>query len=125
MNYIVHSKLVHNGIDFLKGDIVEGELFNDQQKERLVDLKVISKTIEETNIEVEESDNQDEEVIEVELTDDDVVNELSEGFTHTELVQEMETIGMSFKKNESKESLIDLIIAQEKEDHFLDLVEGR
>lgn len=137
MNYKVKFELVHNGLKFLKDDILDGEYFTKKQKERLVFIGAIEETHEPKNVDDEEAEALNEESDELpappelpegdfeELTDDDVKEELEKGFTHSELVKEMEHLDMEFKKNESKERLINLILEEEKDEHFLDLLEGR
>lgn len=139
VNLKVEYDLVHNGVKFSNGDILEGDFFENKQKNRLLRLGAVSECRESVNVEIHEDESEikdspeialdipkiDDEFEEVDLTDEDVKKEIDAGFTHTELVQEMEAVNMKFKKSDSKVKLIDLIIEKEMDEHFLDLLEGR
>lgn len=136
MNFKVNHDLIHDGISFSNGDVLSEGVFTSKQKKRLLELETITETHESVNVEISEEvaevtgqedgpPDLDKGYQEVDLTDDDVKKEINDGFTHTELVKEMEALEMDFKKNDSKEKLIDLILTEETDEHFLDLLEGR
>lgn len=134
------KRIKHNGEFYEPGELIEGVEQNHAQ--RLVNLNAatfvgesvsvddeddLKKPGEENNQNDGDSDDNDGDDLSglpgiEDLTDDEVINLIDKHFKLDPLKEEAASIGMEFAGNISKLKLIQQILDEEKEQHFLDQI---
>ena len=131
MPFKVLTDLEHDGVHYESGSIIPDKKIAKKDLKRLIKLQVVETTSESVFVEKPEIENDppkdvgDLQGAEDLMTDEEVYQEIDEGFGYPELKREAEELGLEFAGNISKKDLIQLIIDNEKDDHFLDLLENR
>lgn len=135
MAYKLNTNVLHSGTEYKSGAVISGEDMSKKDIERLINSGVAVMTndpvdVEEKPkkaaiIETPKSAVDDLQGAEDLLTDDEVYKEIDEAFNHAEIKREAEVLGMKFPGNISKKDLIDQILKEEKDDHFLDVLDNR
>lgn len=134
------KRIKHNGEFYEPGDLIKG--VEQTHAQRLVNLNAATFVGESFSVNDEEdlkvpgeennqndgdsNDNDGDDLgglpgIE-DLTDEEVTNLIDEHFKLDPLKEEAASIGMEFAGNISKSKLIQQILAEEKEQHFLDQI---
>ena len=137
MAYKLNTNVLHSGTEYKSGAVISGEDMSKKDIERLIDSgaavvtndPVDATTAKETEkpVVIETPAPAENELQSAEdlLTDEEVYKEIDEAFNHAELKREAEVLGMKFPGNISKKDLIDQILKEEKDDHFLDVLDNR
>lgn len=139
-NLKVHKSIKHNGVIYMPGEVIEG--VEKTHARRLVNLNAaifIGESIQSHNDDdlgnpgkenkLKTGDSNDENDDDLgglpgidELTDEEVINLIDDHFKLDLLKEEATSIGMEFAGNISKTKLIQQILDEEKEQHFLDQI---
>ncbi|ARD47580.1 hypothetical protein [Sporosarcina sp. P33] len=124
--------VLHSGTSYKADTIISAKNMTKKEVQRLIDIKAAEKTNETPAVEdngappatqdIESEGLNDADDL---MSDDEVYKEIDEGFSMAELKREAEGLEMEFAKNISKKDLIDQIIAEEQDEHFLDILDQR
>lgn len=135
MAYKLNTNVLHSGTEYKSGAVISGDDMSKKDIERLINSGAAVMTndpVDEESKPEKSVDNESPEPAEDELqsaedlmSDDEVYKEIDENFNHAELKREAEVLEMKFPGNISKKDLIDQILEEEKDDHFLDILDNR
>lgn len=133
------KRIKHNGEFYEPGDVIKG--VEQAHAQRLVNLNAasfihgVTEALDDEDLgNPENKDNSNEDDPNVDndglgglpgiedLTDEEVVNLIDDHFKLDLLKEEAASIGMKFAGNISKTNLINQILDEEKEQHFLDQI---
>lgn len=117
----VESWLRHKGAYYKKGDKIKAELLNSKQQAQLVQKGVISRDANYADLNVVTDEKGIDDV--PPLDEEPVEKTLDLNFSAEELREGSKEQGLTFKSSITKPELIQLIVAEGKQDHFLDQLE--
>lgn len=115
-----------NGAYVNKGEVVDLSHLTKGEIARLVKKGIVQLVDGDTSSEIEVTIpvEEVEKDHDVEMTEDEVREELLKKITHAVAVKELKILGAEFKANASLEKLVEIIMKNEAyEDHFLDYIE--
>lgn len=112
-----------DGVYLGKGDTTDLKNLSSEEISRLVKTGIVRK-VATNEISFESPDDDENIVLDGELTEEQVRQELLNKIPHAVAVKELEILGASFRKNASLESLVELILENEEyENHFMDYID--